>query len=174
MGGQTILIDPGHGGSDPGAVAGGVYEKDLNLQIAQLIRVPGWDVYLTRVTDKFVSLADRRAMSNNLKPDLFISIHCDSWKTGGPNGITIFVEPRAYPRTIAAAAAVHESIKRIGATDRGVKRAKFTVLTSGASSMLIECGFISNPAERAKLQTHAYRAMLARAIIHGIQQWVAK
>ncbi|HAI87616.1 MAG TPA: N-acetylmuramoyl-L-alanine amidase, partial [Firmicutes bacterium] len=78
--GRTVLIDPGHGGTDPGSVRDGVFEKDLNLDMAlklkQLLAESGAQVVMTRDSDCSVQLSDRSRMANELMPDAVISIHC--------------------------------------------------------------------------------------------------
>ena len=76
---KTVVIDPGHGGSDPGAVSGKINEKDLNLQVAKILKdlldQKGMTVYMTRSEDRYVGLHQRAEFANNLKADLFVSIH---------------------------------------------------------------------------------------------------
>ena len=101
---KTVMIDPGHGGSDPGAISClGYYEKDLNLQVAKklsdALETAGWKVVMTRKIDMDVSLSERVALSNVENPYIFISIHADSWTTPEPTGCSIFVSTSASEKS---------------------------------------------------------------------------
>ena len=91
---KTIMIDPGHGGKDPGAKGYGVYEKDLNLKAAKYLgkqlKERGFNVLYTRTTDKFVSLEKRPAMANARKVDMFISLHCNAHNLRKINGVETY------------------------------------------------------------------------------------
>ncbi|MDR2884324.1 MAG: N-acetylmuramoyl-L-alanine amidase, partial [Deferribacteraceae bacterium] len=93
---RTIVIDPGHGGKDPGTVANGVYEKTIVLEIAKHLRDllkadKDLKIYLTRETDKFIPLEERTAIANKYKADLFISVHINATKNGQASGIETYV-----------------------------------------------------------------------------------
>lgn len=157
--GNTVLIDPGHGGSDPGAVSpNGILEKDLNLQVSTLLRgllvSEGLVVDMTRMDDTFVSLDDRRSMANRINPDLFISVHCDSFTDESANGFTVFIERRAGSKTRRFAESISNSLSERGGTgirNRGVKVESFRVLTGRPSSVLVEMGFLSSHKDQAIL-----------------------
>lgn len=90
-----VMLDPGHGGVDPGAERGEVREKDLMLTFAReleesLLRAGGFDVSLTRTGDYFVSLERRIAMAHEVQADVFISLHADSLADGGAHGATVY------------------------------------------------------------------------------------
>lgn len=91
---RTIMIDPGHGGKDPGAVANGLREKDINLQFAMLLgkklKDKGFNVQYTRTTDEFIRLEQRTAMANVKKADLFLSIHCNANRSRKVNGLETY------------------------------------------------------------------------------------
>ena len=93
---KIIIVDPGHGGSDPGAVAGNIKEKDLNLQVAKILtdmlKEAGANVYMTRKDDRYVGLYTRAAIANNLNADLFISIHHNASSNSAAKGVmTLFI-----------------------------------------------------------------------------------
>jgi N-acetylmuramoyl-L-alanine amidase len=99
---DCIVIDPGHGGRDPGAVGpGGSYEKDRTLEIALLvrdilnIRRPELEIIMTRSTDTYVSLGARTRLANNMKADLFVSIHCNAAVNSSAKGFETFFLSRA-------------------------------------------------------------------------------
>jgi N-acetylmuramoyl-L-alanine amidase len=192
---RSVMIDPGHGGTDQGATAakGKVEEKALNLQIAtrigNLLRQRGYIVHYTRTKDTAVTLPARSAAAAKLKPDLFISVHCNSHADPKINGIELFIaNPAGVPSygtttigkdcpsvkfntTNALWAFLMQSslINATKATDRGVKRKQFAVVRETPTpAMLIEFGFLSNAAERKKLQDAKYQAKLAAAVADGV------
>lgn len=192
-----IVVDPGHGGKDNGA-QGRIYtEKDLNLLIARrlkdILRAKGYIVTLTRDKDVFIELEDRPGKAAAMKADLFVSIHCNSAGRGvsAINGIESYcLTPEGAPSTADAKAKngnrergnlnnknnyllaynVQRSILRnTGATDRGVKHARFAVLKDApCPAMLVEAGFMSNLNEERNLGTGAYQDKLAFGIADGI------
>ena len=91
---RTIMLDPGHGGKDPGAVANGLREKDVNLRFAKLLgkklKEKGFNVLYTRTTDKFIALEQRTAMANVKKADLFLSIHCNANRSRSIHGLETY------------------------------------------------------------------------------------
>jgi N-acetylmuramoyl-L-alanine amidase len=91
---QTIMIDPGHGGKDPGAVYGRLYEKTINLRLGKMLgrilRDKGYQVRYTRTDDRFVPLEERTAMANSKKADLFISLHVNAHENSRVNGLEVY------------------------------------------------------------------------------------
>jgi len=91
---RTIMLDPGHGGKDPGAVSNGLREKDINLRFAKILggklKEKGFNVHYTRTTDKFIRLEQRTAMANVKKADLFLSIHCNANRSRKINGLETY------------------------------------------------------------------------------------
>jgi N-acetylmuramoyl-L-alanine amidase len=91
---RTIMLDPGHGGKDPGAVANGLREKDINLRFAKILgrklKKKGFNVLYTRTTDKFIALEQRTAMANVKKADLFLSIHCNANRSRSIHGLETY------------------------------------------------------------------------------------
>lgn len=91
---RTIMIDPGHGGKDPGAVANGLREKDINLRFARILggmlKEKGFTVHYTRLKDIFIPLEQRTAMANVKKADLFVSIHCNASRSKKTNGLETY------------------------------------------------------------------------------------
>lgn len=189
----TVFLDPGHGGSDPGAVAGGVKEANLNLSVAKKVQAllvsRGYRVYMSRTSDTYVDLYDRPRKANELKADIFVSIHTNSTGTSSTsvNGIESYYyeyDPN-YPSKINTA--MHNNPDRIaksmtltnfiqdnmieytGANDRGTDGDTFAVIRETAMpSTLLEIGFINNTTERQKLVTDSYQSKIARGIADGI------
>lgn len=89
---KTICLDPGHGGKDPGACAGGEREKDITLKVAKLIggKLAGHNIVYTRTDDSYPELSQRTDYANSIKADLFISIHCNSAASTQANGVEVY------------------------------------------------------------------------------------
>ncbi|MEH7012057.1 N-acetylmuramoyl-L-alanine amidase, partial [Neobacillus niacini] len=195
---KSVFIDPGHGGSDPGATAGGYHEADLNLAVAKkvqsLLLSRGYTVYMSRNSDTYVGLYDRPQMANDLDADLFISIHTNS--TGGASTTASGIESYYYeydanypskinsdmhndPDRIIKSQSLTEIIQKkmvvyTGAGDRGTDGDTFAVIREAAMpATLLEMGFINNPSERQKLFTDSYQNIMAQAIADGIDMYFA-
>lgn len=194
---RTIMLDPGHGGSDPGAPGPVLREKQINLLVALKLRralqLLGFRVIMTRDRDTFPTLSARSAMCARYKPDLFISIHCNSAGNRSVNGVETFLmtPPRAAstadkkPRATAytgnnadrnnsrLAYEIQSSIlKFTRAHDRGIRHARFAVLRNATCpAVLIECGFLSNTQEGRKLATNEYQNRLVAGIVSGIARY---
>lgn len=154
-----IVIDPGHGGKDSGAVGiNGILEKDVVLKIAkQIIELNETDsknkfeIYLTRYKDTLISLGDRTKLAKKLKANIFISLHCNHSDNANARGIEVYVFKKKgkYSReSVSLAYDLQKGLKEdIGFESRGVKFASFQVLRETDSffpSVLIEIGFLSN------------------------------
>ena len=172
-----VVIDPGHGGKDPGAVGlGGLREVDvilpISLEVSQLLKQQGVEVMMTRNADYFISLQGRTAMANRARANIFVSIHANAVGGGRSNvsGMETF-----YAGNRQLSDAIHRSILRnvTVARDRGVKRARFYVLrTSRMPSALVEVGFVTGSVDNARLRDPAYRSQMARAIALGILDYI--
>jgi N-acetylmuramoyl-L-alanine amidase len=217
---KTIVIDPGHGGKDPGTfVKGGLMEKDIVLEIAKILAPKleaqlGCKVILTREEDAFLSLEKRTAFANVNKADLFISLHVNANDVRGVHGVeTYFLNMATDKSAVMLAAAenatseknisdlqkilndlmlntkITESSKlaheiqngitghmeknRIIVKDLGVKQAPFYVLIGAEMpAVLVEIGFITNPAEKRRLGSKKYLADLAAGITSGIDDYI--
>lgn len=172
---KVIVIDPGHGGSDPGATRENVLEKTITLQIAeiveQMLKNQGAVVYMTRKDDNFVSLSDRVTFSNNRKPDVFVSIHINACENEAVHGI----ETHYYKDdSLDFAKQVHKSImQKISETNRGVFKSRFYVIRhTEMPAILLELGFISNDEERKLMQTKERQTKFAEAITEGIINYI--
>jgi len=181
----VALIDPGHGGHDPGAVYDGVREADLNLAIALRLKalwstgykpVPLKPValYLTREEDRFVALAHRAEMANELGADLFVSIHCDASPRPEVSGFSVHHAPGAEGGEILARC-LHGALVRAlpGRRDRGIIPSSFLVLKRTAMpACLVECEFLSHAESRAWLQTPEAQNLLAEAVRQGLEEFL--
>jgi len=170
------VVDPGHGGADPGAVSAALREKDLTLAVAlavarelSLFRAA---VRLTRQTDAAVSLADRVEMANAVGADLFLSVHINA---GGGTGFESYVHPSADERTRQIRSAVHRKVAAVfteaGFPDRGEKQADLYVLRrTRMPAVLLEYGFIDHPRDAAFLADAEVQVRLARATAEGVAE----
>ncbi len=176
--GARVILDPGHGGSDPGAQRGLVQEKDITLPIVYLLKREleqiGLKVVLTRKDDSFVSLQERVAITNQLCPDLFLSVHINSLNTDSNlQGIETYFQT-AQSRLLADC--IHESlVNHLAASDRAVRRARFYVINhTTVPAVLAEVGFISCKEERQKLISSEYQNQIARALAQGVMLYLTK
>ena len=168
----TVVIDPGHGGFDPGGIPGQrVPEKimtlDVSLRLKPLLEKAGYKVVLTRKSDVFVPLGERVAMANSYPNSIFVCVHFNSATRSGANGIeTYFYSTESAP----LAASIHSAV--VGGApseNRGVRRRGYFVLRkTTVPAVLIECGFLTNPTEAQYAQSSDYRQKLAQEIARGI------
>lgn len=172
---KLICVDPGHGGDDNGAAYGYAEEDDINLSVAYLLRCAlqqkGFDVFLTRERDVYVSLEKRCSIANNMNADLFISIHCDAWHSEKTKGISTHIYRHSSFETEEIARKVHKLLtqKFPNHTNRGLKLSEFYVLRHTLmSAILVECEFISNPEMRKFLYEPENQLGIAHAITGGI------
>jgi len=174
----VVVIDPGHGGRDPGAIArSGLQEKIVNLSVgravASLLRRRGVQVTMTREDDRFLELNDRADIANRLRADLFVSIHADSASNRSACGFTIYVARSASGNSLKLAKAVERRMGNSGALARTTRRADYRVLVrTTCPAVLVELGFLSNRDESAKLADPRYRQRLAGAIAEGIVDYL--
>lgn len=171
---HKIVIDPGHGGDDCGALRGDITEKAITLDVSKRVRdilvQQGYEVYMTRDIDKTVSLQDRVDFSENLQPDIFVSIHVNSSEKPAITGL----ETHYYHQeSLNLAQTVHASmVSNINSNNRGLFKSKFYVINHTTSpAILVEIGFLSNAGERAELVSEKRKQATAKAIAEGIQNY---
>lgn len=170
---RTIVLDAGHGGSDPGAVNGARLEKNDNLNLALAVQrrleAAGQRVIMTRSTDVFIPLAERSAISNRNHTDLFVSIHRNAASSPAANGVENFVYINPTPmETQHAQTVLHEIVSAGVQSNRGVRQGNFAVLrNTRAPAMLLEMGFISNTRDNQLFDQNfnAYADAIARGIV---------
>lgn len=181
--GKVIVLDPGHGGSNPGAIDNGLREADLNLAVAQQLaaklRSAGARVVMTRDSDRTVaapgsSLSDELAARVNLAKrehaDMFVSLHTNANSNPAINGAMTFYGQGKSP--LLAQNIQKALIAATGATDKGVAAADFYVISSTPMpAALVEMGFISSAQEAARLGDSTYRAKIAQGIFNGINAY---
>jgi N-acetylmuramoyl-L-alanine amidase len=175
--GLVVVIDPGHGGRDPGAIGiGGLQEKNvvlaIALEVARILERQGIKVIMTRAGDRYVSLAGRVALAQRYNADTFVSIHANAIERSksGVNGLETYYYSEGYN----LARSIHRSIlSRINVSDRGVRRARFYVLRkTSMPAILVEVGFVTGRIDNRNLARASYRQQMAEAIAAGIIQYL--
>jgi N-acetylmuramoyl-L-alanine amidase len=173
---KRIVIDPGHGGRDPGAVGLRLKEKDVNLDVARQVAAKlmeiGAQTVLSRESDVFVDLYDRPELANRISADLFVSIHCNAMpKRNTGHGTETYYY---HARSKCLGAIVHANlIRALGRKDRGLRWANFCVTReSEMPAVLVELLFLNSDAEEALLESPAVRTAAANAIVEGLRQYV--
>ncbi len=170
----TVVIDPGHGGRDPGAVGiGGLQEKvvvnDIAPQVAAILRQQGVNVVMTRTSDIEVDLEPRVAVAERANATIFVSIHANAISMSRPdvNGLETFYASGTGQRL---ASTVHATVLRaMGMRDRQVRSARFYVIRqTSMPAILIETGFVTGAEDAPNLADPAWRARMAQAIARGI------
>ena len=200
---ETVVLDPGHGGSDNGAENRWGTEKHFALEVAKTAREQllqaGFKVEMTRTEDIGLSLEERIAFANRFTNAVFVSIHFNAG-TGGagvesyrlaPEGAVSTASNGAHHpsatdnlpdegnaqdnQNIALTAAVHAAVlSRVASFDRGVRHARFKVLRHiRIPAVLLEAGFLNDPVEGQRIATPQYRQQLAMAIAQGVQNYNA-
>lgn len=174
-----VILDAGHGGHDPGAVVAGIFEKDINLQIAIKMKAQlesrGIKVILTREDDTFLELMERVELANNADAQLFVSIHCNSYdESADVSGLEIYYHQDKQAKSLADA--ILSDLAATGLLKiRSVKVGNFAVIKyTNMPAILLEMGFLTNEQERKKLCTEEYQQMLADTIASGIVRMLAQ
>ena len=195
----VVVLDPGHGGQDSGAMCGGVLEKDLTLDVARridrLLNSEGIATVMTRVGDTYVSLADRAAFANRVRKCIFVSIHFNEDNKPVASGVETYYaahqitagsflaswlpflwrplsdSPNTESQNLAAL--VQEAlVARTRSIDRGTEARQFFVIANVTSpAILIEGGFLTNKEDISKLASEDYRDQIAAAVADGILRY---
>jgi len=173
----TVVIDPGHGGEDVGAIGPtGLHEADVTLSIGRLVADAltrkGIPVTLTRTDDTAVALEDRPDIAQRSGGIVFVSIHANAALSIAVEGTETYYEtPESEP---LAALVQDEVVQALGEPDRGVRTADFYVIANASMpAILVETAYISNPAEEEKLRDPAVQRRIADAIARGIARFLA-
>ncbi|MBS1991974.1 MAG: N-acetylmuramoyl-L-alanine amidase [Cyanobacteria bacterium SZAS LIN-3] len=171
LAGRRILVDAGHGGTDPGAMRAGVEEKDITLDVSLKLRARlenlGARVDMTRDSDVFIPLPDRLAASNTSCPDLFVSVHVNAVSKPSITGIeTYYYDDRgqnlANVVLNTVSSQLHETAKWSHSRDL------FVLDGNRVPATLAEIGYITNPGTRAKLNNPAYQDKVASALADSV------
>lgn len=195
----VVVLDPGHGGQDSGAMCGTVMEKDLALDVALraelILRAAGFATVLTREDDRYVALSERVSLGNREDNSLFISIHFNGDVRPAASGIETYYALRQsvwspgffswlpFLQRVDAAPLTAKSeslagfiqaalVKRTQAVNRGTKPEQFYVIANVRNpAALVEGGFLTNKSDVAKLATTEYRQQMASAISDGVRRY---
>jgi len=178
---RVVVVDAGHGGRDPGMVSGKVDEKDINLQIAQKLQahleLGGATVIMTRIDDSGLSksksgdMATRRLIANTSHADIFVSIHQNAFGSSNVRGAQTFYFDDSNNSQKLAESIQHQLVTTVDASNRFKARANtnyFVLKQTEMPAVLVECGFLTNPGEKARLQKDDYQEKIAWAIYMGI------
>ena len=184
--GYIILVDAGHGGADGGAMAkdSGILEKTLNLKVATALQdaleQSGAQVIMTRETDvelnrnKRADLTARLDLAKREHADLLISVHMNEYRTRSESGPQVFYRAGQEQSRLLAGAIQASMIQELKPTkERSALAGDYFILSLNIPSVLVECGFISNPNEEKLLLTEAYQRRVAKAIRDGIVEYVS-
>ena len=183
---KVIVIDPGHGGKDTGAIGVNyIQEKEVVLNIAReivklnkLILNNRFEIYLTRYNDTLISLTDRTRLTKTIKADVFVSLHCNASKTAS-KGIEVYTYHSSLSFTkesiVLGLSILNESTQKLGLKKRGVKFADFQVLRETimyCPTILVEMGFITNPNEAFYFLKDSNIRAMSLAILLGITNYL--
>ena len=172
---DKVVLDPGHGGTDYGAIREGINEKDITLdltqRVASILKSKGYKTAMTRTEDVYIGLQERCDFNEVENPEIFVSIHVNSAVATEPYGI----ETHYYHEPSKELAEVIQKhlMKNIDTKDRGILKSKFYVINhTDVPAVLVETGFISNADERAELITEKRKQATAKASAEGIIEYL--
>ncbi|WP_019240643.1 MULTISPECIES: N-acetylmuramoyl-L-alanine amidase [Bacillus] len=176
---EVIVIDPGHGNQDPGAIGFGLKEKDVvldvSLRVKKLIAQTPFTVKLTRETDVFLELSERVAFAQKVNGTTFVSVHANSFNGSASGSETYYygaskaTNPNVSDSKLLATKIQDRLVVAMETQDRGEKHGNFHVLRENTMpAVLVELGFIDNKSDNAKLASNSYRTRAANAIYLGI------
>ncbi len=172
----TVVIDPGHGGEDEGCSGGGVLEKDVNLEIAKAVRdrlcEMGYRVLMTREADSAYTTEERVQKANAAEADLYVSIHQNACEDSEPNGVEAwYCEDGGSDQSERLARLMEKYVVQFtGAGEREISETDslYVLRETTMPSCLVETGFLTNAAERARLTDPEYQAAIAEGIANGV------
>jgi N-acetylmuramoyl-L-alanine amidase len=173
----TVMIDPGHGGRDPGAVGiGGLREKDINITVSrrvqEILNERGVNAVLTRSDDREIDLEPRVDAAERANADVFVSIHSNAISMSRPdvNGLETFY----YSSGLRLAQVIHNNVlESTDLDDRGVRRARFYVLVNTSMpAVLVETGFVTGRDDAARFRSPGGMNAIAEGIADGILEYL--
>lgn len=185
---HVVVLDPGHGGYDPGTITSeGLYEKELNLQIAQkvtnMLQPAGIEVIMTREEDrdfvpdgvrgretrKQIDLNYRIGLAKQAQAEIFVSLHVNATATGRNSGAETFYHYASAEGQRLAETIQQELIKIPNMNKRVAKPGDFYIINNTSMpAVIVELGYLSNSSERKRLEQDWYQDQLARAVAKGI------
>ncbi|MDQ2087827.1 AMIN domain-containing protein [Herbivorax sp. ANBcel31] len=177
---RLVIIDPGHGGADPGAVHGGLTEEELNMDMAirlnKLLKEQGVKTFMLREDNRYVGLYERAYIANTLDAALFLSIHNNAFHSRHKGTETLYFPPRSGDTSFNgkrfAEIVQHHVVNTLNTNDRGIiERPNLVVLRATAMpAALAEIAFMTNPEDLARLRTDEFRQQSAEALCKAILQ----
>ena len=189
-----IVVDAGHGGSDPGAIGvNGLYEKTVNLDIARKLKdfliQQGYEVSMTRTDDSYISLKDRVDITTAQNADLFVSVHANSYSNPDSRGAMVLYYDKDYPQADYPASSqmavltpeskelaqkvLNKFVTTVGVNNLGLVESSVYVVRMGTiPSILVETAFLSNAKDAAMLNNDEVRTQMAKAIALGIVDYM--
>ncbi len=178
---KIIVLDAGHGGTDPGTIHGGYNEKDVNFSLVykycrELFDASDIKVYYSRFDDTFISLNERAAYAERVKADLFISVHHNSNNKSSINGTSVYyseknkyVSPNGLTSKKMGELFQNSLVEALGTVSRGVIAQNFVVVRdSCVPAVLLEIGFMSNPKELSRIVTEKFQKKAAKSIFDTV------
>lgn len=179
--GRVVVLDPGHGGADAGAMGSqGVREKDVNLDVSlrlkELLEEAGARVVMTRMEDRYYSLYERASIGNRAGASLFISVHTNFHPNPNVNGVEVFHYPDRRDSQRLASLLLEEMTKATGLNALSVKTNKDLVIIreTQMTSVLVEMGFLSNYREESIIATAEFRENMAKGMFQAILRYWSK
>ncbi len=171
---QIVVVDAGHGGKDPGALANGLYEKEVNLDITMyLMSLLEADddikVYYTRTTDVYPTLQERCDLANEVEADMFLSIHNNAFNPAEEGTETLYFPSSEEGKlTSPKLAGIFQDylVDTLGTNDRGIKQREnlFVLKHTAMPAIITEIGFLTNTEDAAKLTEESYKELVAEAL----------
>ncbi|WP_432663162.1 N-acetylmuramoyl-L-alanine amidase [Wukongibacter baidiensis] len=180
---KLIVIDPGHGGHDPGAISPKLKMKekvvvlDVSLKLKKLLENRGFKVYMTRDDDTYIGLYDRSTIANELGADAFVSVHANAHSKTSVEGVQVLYHPNDGRDNKTFAAMTRDAlVKELGTPDKGIiQRPKLVVIReTKMPAVLLELGFMTNPREEKLLEQKDYRQKCAEGAYKGIIEYFDK
>lgn len=175
----TVMLDAGHGGTDPGCVQNDILEKDLalaiTLRVKEKLENEGFAVLLTRDTDETLSLSDRVALTNQSSADCFVSIHCNMYADDTSiRGLECYFYRSEEGEALAEY--IIEAVNGASITNNGVMEGNYMVVRDAdIPAVLVETGYLSNPEECEALTAEKYQDVIADVITEGIEKmWTSR
>lgn len=181
----TVIIDAGHGGDDAGAMAGGMKEKEINLQLAQMVKElnknSSLELILTRQGDQSTALPDRVKVAKDKNAQLFLSIHVSSAPSEKEKGIRAFISKNDlsyYNKNVRFANLLLNNLSSVYTVDKNIRQRETTgiwVLDKNVCpAVILECGYISNSDDRAYISSKANQEKIAKEILGAIDDYFSK
>jgi N-acetylmuramoyl-L-alanine amidase len=169
---KKVSIEVGHGGTDPGAVRGDIFEKNINLvvgvELKRQLERHGVEVLISRTTDAGFRVADFLARARTFNPDAGVSVHTNAFN-GTARGFEVFRNTNAFKTTSnLLCAGIEKQVKALGQTSRGIKDSPFMMSSLSSPTAYLELGFLDNPNDYAQFDTPEKQRAFATAYAKGI------